>query len=699
MREEGPVITRRSVCPHDCPDTCALQVQIRDGRIISVTGNPDHPTTSGSICGKARRYAERVYSRERVLFPLRRIGPKGAGQWQRISWDEAIGLVAEEFQRILRDHGGQAILPYSFAGTEGTVNKESMDLRFFNRLAACRLERTICSAAGSAGFAYTMGSRRGTDPEETVHARYLISWSANLASTNLHQMALFQEARRRGAKHVVIDVHRNRTTPFADWFIRIRPGTDAALALGLMHVIIGENLHDREFIGRQTIGFEALAARAAEFPPERVERITGVPAEDVTRLAREYATTRPAFIRIGNGAQHHSNGGMMVRTVACLPALIGAWKDIGGGAIKTNSGYSALNLTALARPDLATVPPPRTINMNQLGQALTRLEPPIYGLFVYNSNPMVVAPDQEAIRHGLLREDLFTVVHEQLMTDTARYADLVLPATTHFEHLDLYPSYWHLYLQIAEPVIERLGEAKPNIEVFQLLAKAMGFDDPSFDDGPEEIIRQALDNPANPLLTGITLESLRERGWQKLRLADRVPFVRAKLPTPSGKIELYSELLARLGHDPLPSYTPPAEIGDGVTGPEGHYPLAFITPPSHFFLNSTYADMPSNQRSEVRPTLQIQPRDAADRGIAEGDLVRVFNDRGECRLYANITEDTQPGQVVSQGLWWGMSTPDGKGVNATTSQRLADFAGGATFFSNAVEVERAVSDERPATSD
>ncbi|HEX2173735.1 MAG TPA: molybdopterin oxidoreductase family protein [Dehalococcoidia bacterium] len=689
MTTTGPITVRRSVCPHDCPDTCAMLVHIRDGRIVNVTGNPDHPTTRGAICGKAHRYAERVYSAERLPYPLRRSGPKGSDRWERIGWDEAVATVAAEFRRIVRDHGAEAILPYSFAGTEGTVNKESLDRRFFNRLGACRLERAICSAAGSAGYGYTMtGGRRGTDPEETVHARYLISWGANLASANLHQMTMFQEARRRGAKHVVIDVHRNRTAKLADWFIPIRPGTDTALALGLMHVIIGEGLYDKEYVAAETVGFEHLAARAAKFPPERVERITGVPAADVTTLAREYARTRPSFIRIGNGPQHHSNGGMIVRTVACLPGLVGAWRDVGGGAIKSNGDYFQLNLAALARDDLAPTPRPRTINMNQLGHALTDLEPPIYGLFVYNSNPLVVAPDQAAIRRGLLREDLFTVVHEQLMTDTARYADIVLPATTHFEHLDLYPSYWHLYLQIAEPVIDRVGESKPNIEVFQLLAKALGFEDPCFDDTPEDIIRQALDNPANPLLQGITLESLREQGWQKLQLTDRTPFApgHGKL----GKVAFYSERLAQLGHDPVPTYEPPAEIGDGATGPEdARYPLGFITPPSHFFLNSTYADMPGNQRAEGRPTLQIHPRDAAARGIAEGDLVRVFNDRGACHLYAAITDATLPGQVVSQGLWWGKWTPDGNGVNVTTPQRLADFAGGATFFSNAVQVERA----------
>lgn len=702
MTATGPIVTRRSVCPHDCPDTCAFLVHIQDGRIIDVTGHPDHPTTRGAICGKAHRYAERVYSSERVLYPLRRCGPKGSGRWERITWDDAIAEIAERFHEILATSGGEAILPYSFAGTEGTVNKEGLDRRFFNRIGACRLDRAICTAAGSAGYTYTMPwGRVGTDPEDTVHAKYLISWGANLASANLHQMTLFQEARKRGAKHVVIDVHRNRTAKFADWFILIRPGTDTALALGLMHVIIGDGLYDKDFVAARTTGFEALAGRAAEYPPERVERITGVPAGDVIRLAREYAATRPSFIRIGNGPQHHSNGGMMVRTVACLPALVGAWRDIGGGAIKSNGSYVGLNLGALYRDDLTPTPRPRTINMNQLGAALNDLEPPIQALFVYNSNPLTVAPDSEAVRRGLLRDDLFTVVHEQLMTDTARYADIVLPATTHFEHTDLYPSYWHLYLQIADPVIERQGEARPNIEVFQALAKALGLDDPCFDDTPDDIILQALDNPANPLLAGITLESLRKHGWQKLQLADRTPFD----GKPGGRysdrpIAFYSEVLAAQGQDPLPAYEPPAEIGDGATGPDSPlYPLAFITPPSHFFLNSTYVDMPGNQRAEGRPTLQVHPADAAARGIGEGDLVRVFNDRGDCLLYATLTTDTLPGQLVSQGLWWEKWTPGGKGVNATTPQRLADFGGGATFFSNAVEIERATAGATPPATE
>jgi len=421
-----------------------------------------------------------------------------------------------------------------------------------------------------------------------------------------------------------------------------------------------------------------------------VERISEVAAGTVERLAREYATTRPAFIRIGNGLQHHDNGGMAVRTIACLPGLVGAWRDVGGGAVKSNGGYATMNDAALMRPDLMAGRAPRTVNMNQLGQALTELDdPPVQAMVVYNANPAVIAPDQTRVLAGLAREDLFTVVHEQVMTDTARYADVLLPATTHFEQTDLYSSYWHLYLALAEPAVERLGEAKPNVELFSLLARRLGFEDECFQDDVETLIGQALDNPANPFLRGITLERLKEGGPVRLNVEEPHPaFADGRFPTPSGKIELSSERMARDGHDPLPTHTPLTEGGDGEQPPSGAFPLLFITPPNHFFLNSTYANMPSNIRSEERPRLEIHPEDARSRGILDGDAVRVFNARGDIQLEATLTDDVRPGVVVSRGLWWGRHSPGGHGVNATTPQRLADMGGGATFFSNLVEVGR-----------
>jgi anaerobic selenocysteine-containing dehydrogenase len=679
----------RSVCPHDCPDACGMLAYIEDERIVRVAGDPDHPVTRGAICGKAAKYVERLYSPDRVLYPMRRIGAKGEGRFARITWDEALDLIAGRLREIVDRHGAEAVLPYSFAGTMGIANIASMDRRFFYRLGASQLARTICSAAGSAGYAYTMGLRGGTDPEATADARYIIAWGVNVASTNMHQMTYIQQARRKGATFVVIDVHRNRTASFADWFLHIHPGTDAALALGMMHVIIAERLYDADFVARRTVGFEQLAAHVRDYPPERVAAITGLGREDIVRLARDYARTQPAFIRIGNGLQHHTNGGMAVRAIACLPALVGAWRYPAGGAIKSNHGYAQLNERARLRPDLLAGRTPRTINMNQLGWALTEAEPPVYALIVYNSNPAIVAPDQQRVLAGLARDDLFTVVHEQLHTDTAKYADVLLPATTHFEHTDLYTSYWHLYVQLARPAIAPLGEAKSNVEFFRLLAKRMGFDDPCFDDDVDDIIRQALDNPANPWLRGITLERLEQEPWLRLNIPrDSAPLAEMPLPTPSGKIELYSERLAQEGLPPLPVYEPLPEGTDARGHGDERFPLLFITPPNHRFLNSTYANMPSNVRAEGRPTLEIHPRDAAQRGIADGDLVRVYNARGACQLYAQVTDAVRPGVVVSCGLWWGRNSPDGRGVNATTPQRLADMGGGATFFTNGVEVER-----------
>jgi anaerobic selenocysteine-containing dehydrogenase len=620
---------------------------------------------------------------------MRRVGPKGAGQFERMTWDEALAEIAERFKAIMGEHGAEAILPYSFAGTMGVVNIASMDQRLFNKLGASRLARTVCSIAGKVGYSYTMGDVIGTDPEQTAKSRYIIAWGANVVSANMHQMAYIRKAQRAGAKFIHIDVHRNRTTAFANEFVHIRPGTDAALALGMMHVIVAEALEDRQFIDSYTIGFDRLVERLGEYPPDRVERITGVPADTVRRLAREYATMAPAFIRIGNGLQHHDNGGMAVRTIACLPALVGAWRHPAGGALKSNSGSAATNDRARTRPDLLDGRAPRTVNMNQLGDALTRLDsPPVKALFVYNANPAVIAPDQVQVLRGLERDDLFTVVHEQLMTDTARYADILLPATTHLEHADLYTSYWHLHVAFAEPVIAPLGEAKPNVELFSLLAKALGFEDTCFDDDVYEISRQSLDNPANPRLAGITLDELRRESAIRLAVdASKPVFDLANFPTPSGKIEFYSESMARVGLDPLPAHTPLVEGGDGESEPAGPYALMFVTPPNHFFLNSTYSNMPSSIRSESRPTLEIHPVDAERRNIQCGERVRVFNDRGWVRLTAKVTDAVKQGVVVSCGLWWGRDSEAGLGVNATTPQRLADMGGGATFFSNLVEVE------------
>ncbi len=670
----------RSVCPLDCPDTCGLLVDVVDGKVERVTGNPDHPVTKGAICHKVRRFPERVYHPDRLLNPMRRTGPKGSMQFEQISWSEAYDEIRRQFDSAIDKYGAESILPYSFYGNMGVLNAEGMDRRFFHRLGASRLERTICNSAGAAGFAYTMGATAGVDPEDTVYSQLIVFWGCNVVSTNMHQMLLAEQARKRGAKIVVIDVHNNRSAKWADWFIPIRPGTDAALALGVMHLLIRDHLIQEDFVEKYTVGYDQLKHHVLEYTPEKVSAITGVSVEDLCSLAQLYGTTSPSFIRIGNGLQHHDNGGMIVRTIACLPALTGQWGMRGGGALKGNSYYAALNTRALQRPDLLPRPLPRSINMNQLGDALLKTDRPIKVLFVYNSNPAQVAPDQTKVRQGLLREDLFTVVHDLFLTDTCKYADLVLPATSHFENLDLYKSYWHLYLQLNEPIIPPIGECKSNFTLFQELAKVMGFTEPCFDETEEEMIETALHNGNNPYLSEISFQTLREQGWVKLHI-DFAPGHRVGAPTPTGKkVALYSRQMERAGLAPLPAHQGLRE--------DDTYPLYFTTPPNHHFLNSTGANVSMLMAAERRPTLQMHPLDAKHRKVEQGRLVKVFNDRGSIVLQADITMDVQPGLVIAQGLWWDDDELGYQSVNVLTSQRIADMGGGATFFSTRVEVAR-----------
>ncbi|QQZ62289.1 molybdopterin oxidoreductase family protein [Paenibacillus sonchi] len=677
-----------AVCPLDCPDTCGLLVHKQNGKIIKVEGNPEHPVTKGAICNKVRHMAERVHHPERLLQPLRRTGPKGSGSFTPISWEEAIGEIVGRFKELSADYGPESILPYSFYGNMGVLSVDGMDRRFFNALGASRLEQSICNAAGSAGWKYTMGFNGGTSPEDTVNADLIIVWGGNIVSTSMHQVVYAEQARKRGAKVVVIDVHRNRTAQWADWFLPLYPGTDTALALGLMHILFRDGMTDDAFLERYTTGHEALRGHVLAYPPERVAEITGIAAADIEKLAKLYGEAKVSHIHIGNGLQHHDNGGMNVRTIACLPALTGAWLKTGGGAIKGNGGYSSTNDRALTRPDLRPNRRTRTINMNRIGEALELKEQPVMGMFVYCSNPVVVAPDAERVRKGFAREDLFTVVHDLFMTDTALYADIVLPATSTFENVDLYTSYWHHYIQLQEPVLDAPGECKSNVEVFSLLGQAMGFDAEAFSESPYDMIRQALDYPRNPYLNGVTLERLTAERFVKLDMSPQADYL-DNLPTPSGKIELYSKAMELAGLPPLPTYTPLKEGYDGQQRPQPGtaYPLMFVSPPNHNFLNSTFSNVEKHQRMEKRPTLQIHPEDAAVRGIGEGDGLTVYNGRGSIELWAMVTDKMLPGTVISQGLWW-----EGKGhkqrVNVLTPDRLADMGNGATFFSTTVEVKR-----------
>ncbi|MEF2097210.1 molybdopterin oxidoreductase family protein [Bacillus sp. CFBP9009] len=665
-----------SVCSLDCPDQCGLLLHKKDGKIIKVQGDPDHPVTKGNICNKVRNMTARLYDPNRLKQPLKRIGPKGEGKFAPISWEEAIDTITSKWKDLIDMHGPESILPYSFYGNMGNLSAEGMDRRFFHKLGASMLERSICNAAGSVGYSYTMGGSFGTDPEETIHTKLFIMWGINAVSTNMHQVTLAQQARKNGAKVVVIDVHKNQTGKWADWFIPILPGTDSALALGLMHILYAENLVDQPFLDEYTVGAAEFREHVRQYDPATVSAITGVPIDDLYELARMYGTTSPSFVRIGNGLQHHDNGGMAVRTIACLPALTGQWMAEGGGAIKGNSGYLAFNTNSLRRPDLLQNKATRTINMNQIGQALLEKENPIRSMFVYGSNPALVAPNANKVQEGLMREDLFTVVHDLFLTETAMFADLVLPATSSYETEDFYNSYWHNYVQIQKPVVEKYGESKSNVELFKLLAVGMGFEEQAFRDSEEDMIRQALDFPDNPHLEGITYDSLSRNQFVKAKMQPMFP---GKLPTPSGKIELYSERMKRDGYEPLPTYTPIIKDSD--------LPFLFIPAPNHNFLNSTFSNNAKHISMEKEPKLHMNAADAKTMGIASGDIVKIWNGRGECLLTAAPGENVLPGVLVSQGLW--QNTPETKQhINSLTPDRLADMGNGAVFFSGRVDLEK-----------
>jgi anaerobic selenocysteine-containing dehydrogenase len=703
-RVTGRTMERRvvhAVCPHDCPDTCGMRVTVEDGRAVRVEGDPSHPVTRGFLCVKVNQYVEHVYSPRRMLTPRKRVGPRGSGQFVEIGWDEALDLIATRFKAIVAEHGGEAILPYSYSGTLGILNNNSMDYRFFHRLGATLLDRTICTAAAVAGNRYTLGSNYGTDHENFADARLIVCWGTNPVTSNPHLLPVIKEAQDKGAQLVVIDPRRTRTAERADWHLQPFPGSDAALALGLMHVIIAEGLHDADYVRDHTLGFDQLRERAAEYPPERVAALTGLPAGDIVRLARLYATTKPAVIRLQYGMQRHSNGGMLVRTVTCLPALVGAWRDPAGGLLMSSSGAFPLDYRALMRPDLLYGRAPRHVNMIQLGEALTTLaDPPIMALYVYNADPAASTPNSAKVLAGLRREDLFTVVHDPYCTDTCAYADVLLPATSQLEQLDLHKAYGNYYLQLNRPAIAPLGESKPNTEVFRLLAARMGFDEPCFRDGDEDLIDQALGG-GHPWLAGITRERLEREGWVKLNLPTGpdgrfAPFADGGFGTPSGKVEFYSERMAADGHDPLPTHVPLAESAEVTPELHARYPLTLISPKAHHFINSSFNDVRTLTRREGRPTVEIHPDDAAARGIADGDLVRVHNDRGACLLHARVTDSVRPGVLASPATWWPSAFADGCGINQLTSDRAADMGGGATFYTNLVQVERLTDDRAGA---
>ncbi|MEW6267322.1 MAG: molybdopterin oxidoreductase family protein [Thermodesulfobacteriota bacterium] len=674
------MIIKRSVCPHDCPDTCGLIVGLENGRVVSVKGDPEHPFTRGAICVKVKHYPEKVYSPWRVLHPLRRIGPKGEGRFKRISWDEALDEIGRRYQDIICRYGAEAILPYSYAGTMGRLNYHAGHA-FFHKLGASRLDRTICSAAIEAGFRASYGPIPTTDIESTVDSDLIIIWGNNTVATNMHAWPFFLEARRRGGRIVVIDPYANQTAKMADRHLRIKPGADAALALSLMNVLIREDLLDHEFIAAQTLGFKRLVERVEEYPPGRVESLTGVPAGEIISLAQDYGRARAPYIRMGWGPARQLKGGMAARTIALLPALVGALNKKGGGLTRGTSPGFHLNLEAITREDLAPAGV-RTINMIELGRALTNLnDPPVKALHVYHSNPAVVAPESAQVLAGLAREDLFTVVHELLLTETALYADLVLPSASMLETTDLYASYGHYYLQMARPVIEPLGEARSALEVFQALAGRLGFTEECFLASAEELIWKMLPE-SSPFFEGITFDRLAEGRPVRLKVPPN-PFSLG-FKTPSGKIEFYSESLARQGLDPLPEGSPSVDLQG-----QGKYPLQLITPPRLQFLNSSFNEIDSLREKAGPAAAMIHPRDAGSRGLEDGRTVRVYNDRGHFLVKAQVTEDTSPGLVVVEGLYWPRFMSGGLGINQVTSQSLTDMGGSCAFHCNLVEVEKA----------
>ena len=676
---------RHSVCALDCPDTCSLLINVDEsGRGSKLRGDPGHPITRGFLCGKVARYLEHQYSPDRLLYPQRRVGGKGEGRFTRISWDEALDEVAHRLKQTAREHGPESILPYSYAGSMGMLNANGMDRRFFHRLGASRLDRTICSAAGGAGLISALGLRYGTEPEQFQHSKLILAWGANILATNVHLWPFIVEARRRGARFYTIDPVQHKVGDLADKHFAIQPGSDAALALGLMHVIIAEKLHDAEYIRGHTTGFDELARKASQFPPGRVAELTGIPAADIVALAREYCTTRPAVIRLNYGVQRSERGGMAFRLVALLPALTGSWREVGGGLQATTSGAFRFNRNSLELPELQKIAlgrEARLVNMSLLGQALTELnDPPVKAMVVYCSNPAAVAPDQNQVFRGLRRPDLFTVVLEQLQTDTADFADILLPSTTFLEHTDLYLAYGHYYLQLARPALPAPGECRSNVDVFRDLARRMGFHDACFDESEDDMIRGLLAS-GDPFLEGITLERLDRERSIRLNVSPEgdpfLPFARGNFGTASGKCEFHAETV---------EYDPPVESRLGDSALRAKFPLELVSPKNHDSMNSTFGNRADTDRDTGTATLH--PDDAAARRIADHDSIRIFNDRGACLLRVLVSPKVSRGVVSVPSTRWARSAPDSRNINALTSQRLTDIGAGPTFYSCLVEVEK-----------
>jgi anaerobic selenocysteine-containing dehydrogenase len=684
----------RAACPHDCPDTCAMLVSVEGGRAIGIRGNPDHPPTHGALCTKVSRYVERTYHPDRLLRPMKRVGPKGSGRFAPVTWDEALDDIAARLKAVAGADGAnaEAIVPYSYAGTMGLIQGESMAARFFHRLGASLLDRTICSSAGGEALAATYGAKLGMHVEHYAESRLIVIWGSNSITSNLHFWTLALQARRAGAKLVCIDPRRTDTAEKCHEHIALLPGSDGALALGVMHELIANDWLDHDYIDRHVDGWPALRERALQWPPERAAAVCGIPVEQVRSLARDYGTTKPAAIRLNYGMQRVRGGGNATRLIGLLPCLVGAWRERAGGLLLSASGWFApvRDDAALQRRDLLAGRRPRTINMSTIGDDLLRqggelradgmpFGPRIDALVVYNSNPVAVAPDSTRVARGFAREDLFTVVLEHFMTDTADLADYVLPATTQLEHLDVHTSYGHTYAMINEPAIAPLGEAKPNTQIFRELAARMGFDDACFRDDDEALARIAF-RPASA--GGVDFAALRTNGWVKLDIAE-APFADGGFPTATGKVQVD---VPGLG---VPDHVANYESAASTPELARRFPLAMISPPARNFLNSSFVNVTSLRAIEGEPVLEISAGDAAPRGIVDGQRVRIFNDRGSIVCKAVVGERARPGVVNGLGVWWRKLAPDGKNGNELTHQRLTDIGRAPSFYDCLVEVEAA----------
>ncbi|HEX2418414.1 MAG TPA: molybdopterin-dependent oxidoreductase [Micromonosporaceae bacterium] len=672
-------------CPLDCPDTCSWIVTVRDGVPVKLRGNPEHPFTRGSLCVKVNQYLDHTAAPDRLLHPLRRVGRKGQGSFERISWDDALSEIAKRLTGIIGEYGGQAIWPYQGTGTLGYLQglHGRAGSRLWNVLGTSRHKMTICASAGSAGMSYATGTNTGIDPESLRHARLILLWGANTLTTSHHLWRFVEAARRDGGYVVAVDPVLTRTARQADEHVAPLPGTDTALALGLLNVVLGLGCEDTDYLSRHTLGWQKFRERIMEFPPDRVATITGLDVAQIVQLGERLARTRPTAIRVGIGVQHHASGGDVLRTLACVPGVTGDWQYPGGGLTFSTAGHFGTNRDALYRDDLldGTV---RTLPMTRLGEGLLDLtDPPVKALIVYGANPMASTPHQGRIRRGLARDDLFTVVIEHFPTDTVDYADIVLPATMQTEHLDVHDAWGHCHIAWNEPAVQPPGECLPHTEIFRRLASTMGLTEPSLYDSDEQLANQVLDTK-DPSLDGITVEKLRSTGWARLNFPPDSALFRDGFPTPSGKLEFFSARAAEDGLDPMPGYTPPKEISDGSVA--SRYPLVLIAGASRFFLNSTFANRPQLARRAGQPQVVMNPADASQRGIADGERVRVFNDRGAFTATAKVADLVRPAVVATTKGHW-LKVIKGPNLNATVDERDADMGNGAVFHDNRVEIE------------